>query len=229
MYRLFSTMLLSTFCFAGSVLGQAVQLPTFDIFGVNTTVSVPDRGSALLGGVTRSSSGVDSRGVPMLGRIPGVGRLFRNQAIGREDSSGQAHVTARIIDLHEMDEAVLQEAASQSLSYRSPNAGRSSMVAAPNVTHQQAAALTANLSSDAAPAASVEAIRQQRALVQHERAMKLIREGQVAESKGLNGMAKGFYKAALEHAGDRLAQHIHNHLYEMATAEQANVIAASTP
>ena len=47
---------------ASSARAQAVQLPTFRYFTVDTTVSVPDRGGAVLGGVSRASSGTTSRG-----------------------------------------------------------------------------------------------------------------------------------------------------------------------
>ena len=43
---------------------QVVQLPTFHYFTVNTTVSVPDRGSVYLGGVKRGAIRSSSRGIP---------------------------------------------------------------------------------------------------------------------------------------------------------------------
>ncbi len=81
-----------------------VQLPTFNFTTVNTTVTVPDGGTAFLGGIDRAREGSVSRGVPLLGKVPGVNRLFRNEGIGREFSSSSFSVTARIINLEEEEE-----------------------------------------------------------------------------------------------------------------------------
>ena len=93
--------------------GQVVQLPTLRSFSVDTTVVVPDRGSAFLGGVSRASYGSNSYGVPGFSKLPGLGRLFTNRSSGSSVSSSNASVSATIIDLHEMDEAVLAAAARQ--------------------------------------------------------------------------------------------------------------------
>jgi len=80
-----------------------VQLPTVNQFSVGTTVWVPDGGSASLGGVNSYQSGTTSQGVPILGRLPGIGRAFNNQAFGASANANQARVKATIIDLQEMD------------------------------------------------------------------------------------------------------------------------------
>jgi general secretion pathway protein D len=77
--------------------GTTVQLPTFIFTTVSTTVSVPDGGTVLLGGIKRLSEGRNERGVPMLSKIPYVNRLFRNVGIGRETQSLMMMVTPRII------------------------------------------------------------------------------------------------------------------------------------
>ncbi|MEP0344190.1 type II secretion system protein GspD, partial [Rhodopirellula bahusiensis] len=77
--------------------GTTVQQPTFAITTVNTTVSVPDGGTILLGGIKRMSEGRNERGVPFLSKIPYVSRLFRNTAVGRQSSSLMMMVTPRII------------------------------------------------------------------------------------------------------------------------------------
>lgn len=96
-----------------SAQNVSVQLPTFQVFSVATTVVVPDRGSAYLGGVNRASFGSNSSGVPGLSPIPGLGRLFTNRGIGSEVSSSGAHVAATIMDLDELDKGVLAEAAAK--------------------------------------------------------------------------------------------------------------------
>lgn len=77
--------------------GTTVQLPSFGFTTVNTTVSAPDGGTALLGGIKRASEGRVERGVPILGKVPGVNRLFKNNAIGRQVGGFTMTVTPRII------------------------------------------------------------------------------------------------------------------------------------
>src|SRR6188508_3046658 len=93
--------------------GQVVQLPTFHTFSVGTTVSIPDRGSMTLGGVDRASFGRNEFGVPGLNGVPGAGRLFGNRAIGSQVQSSRVNATATIMDLQELDRAVLDQAAKQ--------------------------------------------------------------------------------------------------------------------
>jgi general secretion pathway protein D len=77
--------------------GTTVQLPTFIFTTVSTTVSVPDGGTVLLGGIKRLSEGRNERGVPMLSKVPYLNRLFKNVGIGRETQSLMMMVTPRII------------------------------------------------------------------------------------------------------------------------------------
>ncbi len=84
--------------------GATVQLPTFLTTSVSTTVNVPDGGTILLGGIKRLSEGRNERGVPMLGKIPYVNRLFKNVGIGRSTNSLMMMVTPRIIIQAEEEE-----------------------------------------------------------------------------------------------------------------------------
>ncbi|MHB8969733.1 MAG: type II secretion system protein GspD [Pirellulaceae bacterium] len=77
--------------------GTTVQLPTFIYTTVSTTVSVPDGGTVLLGGIKRLNEGRTERGVPMLSKLPYINRLFKNVGIGRETQSLMMMVTPRII------------------------------------------------------------------------------------------------------------------------------------
>lgn len=79
------------------VQGTTVQQPTFASTSVSTTVSVPDGGTILLGGIKRMSEGRNERGVPFLSKIPYVSRLFRNVGVGRTSTSLMLMVTPRII------------------------------------------------------------------------------------------------------------------------------------
>ena len=84
--------------------GTTVQLPTFEIISVSTTVSVPDGGTVLLGGIKRLREGRNEFGVPLLSKIPYVDRLFRNVGIGRETDSLMMMVTPHIIIQEEEEE-----------------------------------------------------------------------------------------------------------------------------
>ena len=87
-----------------TVEGTTVQLPTFAFTTVVTTVSVPDGGTVLLGGIKRLREQRVERGVPLLSKIPYVSRLFRNVAIGRDAQSLMMMVTPRIIIQEEEEE-----------------------------------------------------------------------------------------------------------------------------
>lgn len=77
--------------------GTTVQQPSFATTSVSTTVSVPDGGTILLGGIKRQSEGRSEQGVPFLSKIPYVSRLFRNTGVGRTSQSLMLMVTPRII------------------------------------------------------------------------------------------------------------------------------------
>jgi general secretion pathway protein D len=84
--------------------GTTVQLPTFAFVTVTTTVSVPDGGTVLLGGIKRLSEGRQEDGVPVLDKIPYLNRLFKNVGIGRQTQSLMMMVTPRIIIQEEEEE-----------------------------------------------------------------------------------------------------------------------------
>lgn len=96
------------FVFAASFVGQrgtllaqavAVQQPVVRQFGLGTSVSVPDRGGVMLGGVDRAASGRSS-----------YGPAWRGSSIGVERSSSSVSAHVFIHDLRAMDEALLREA-----------------------------------------------------------------------------------------------------------------------
>ena len=84
--------------------GTTVQLPTFEVIQVSTTVSVPDGGTVLLGGIKRLREGRAEFGVPLLSKVPYIDRLFRNVGIGRETDSLMMMVTPHIIIQEEEEE-----------------------------------------------------------------------------------------------------------------------------
>ena len=87
-----------------SQLTVTVQQPVQEIINVTTTVSVPDGGTVLLGGIKRLREGRNMAGVPILNKIPYVSRLFKNTGVGRETESLMLMVTPRIIIQEEEEE-----------------------------------------------------------------------------------------------------------------------------
>ncbi len=84
--------------------GTTVQLPTFQVISVATTVSVPDGGTVLLGGIKRLREQRNEFGIPLLGKVPYIDRLFRNVGISRETNSLMMMVTPHIIIQEEEEE-----------------------------------------------------------------------------------------------------------------------------
>jgi type II secretory pathway component GspD/PulD (secretin) len=74
-----------------------LQAPTFTTIAIMTTVSVPDGGTVMLGGLKTLSEGRNEFGPPILSKIPYINRLFKNVGYGREASSLLIMVTPRII------------------------------------------------------------------------------------------------------------------------------------
>jgi len=76
---------------------QFLQMPVTNTISVMTTVSVPDGGTVLMGGLKRLSEGRNEFGPPILSKIPYVNRLFKNVGYGREVESLMMMVAPRII------------------------------------------------------------------------------------------------------------------------------------
>jgi type II secretory pathway component GspD/PulD (secretin)/uncharacterized protein YigA (DUF484 family) len=85
-------------------INATLQLPQTLTTFVTTTVTVPDGGTVLLGGVKRLREERKEYGVPVLSKTPWIDRLFRNVGIGRQSSSLMLMVTPRIIILEEEEE-----------------------------------------------------------------------------------------------------------------------------
>jgi len=87
--------------------GTTIQLPEFLFTTVTTTVSVPDGGTVLLGGIKRLREGRNEYGVPILSKIPYINRLFKNVGLGRTTDSLMLMVTPRISIQQEEEEKLL--------------------------------------------------------------------------------------------------------------------------
>src|SRR4029077_12197970 len=97
--------------FDGGAAGQLqnvfqvfLQQPNLTAINVTTTVTVPDGGTVLLGGVKTLVEARNEFGPPILSKIPYLSRLFRNTAYGRETRTLMIMVTPRIIINEEEEE-----------------------------------------------------------------------------------------------------------------------------
>lgn len=200
--------------------GNAVQLPSFHTFSVATTVNVPDRGSAFMGGITRSSSGRNELGVPGLGGIPMLGRGFRNVGIGRDQSAAGMSTSVYIIDHGEMDRALLAEAARRrgaafDVLGRPVNAAPRSLLASDgSIRRHHGPGYVARSPSSAQQSV---ASRRQEPLVLHrgplasvtsdtERAAIYLSKGRKAEAASKPAVAKLYYKMASRRGSDAVRQ-----------------------
>jgi type II secretory pathway component GspD/PulD (secretin) len=64
----------------GNPITRTIYFPTTDLSSIQTRVSVPDRGTVLLGGQTLTSSRQKEAGVPILSKVPLLGRFFSNSS-----------------------------------------------------------------------------------------------------------------------------------------------------
>ncbi len=85
---------------AANLAAQVVELPSFQSFGTSTTVVVPDRGAASLGGINSAASGQNQ-----FGGLPG------NRSRSTTGQATSATVTAYVHDFDAWDQALLAEAA----------------------------------------------------------------------------------------------------------------------
>lgn len=187
---------------------STVQLPTFSFTTATTTVTAPDGGTVLLGGIKRAAESSTDRGVPILGKVPGLNRLFRNRGIGRETSSKMIAVTPRIIILEE------EEAAQTGVGSVGPTA------ALPNPRQQQAnflaqnvgRAVPAQVAAGPAPLiADADEVRRRNDAAKQteaEEAVVFFAKAKKAEAEGKKGVAKIFYQMAARRTKGEFKNHI---------------------
>src|SRR4029078_5688950 len=78
--------------------------PQISTVQIQTTVSIPDGGTVILGGLKTLSEGRNEFGPPVLSKLPYINRLFKNVGYGREAQSLLLMVTPRIIINSEEEE-----------------------------------------------------------------------------------------------------------------------------
>jgi hypothetical protein len=178
-------------------LPATVQLPSFSYFGVDTSVSVPDRGSMSLGGVGRSSTGSTAFG-PVLGP--------RSRSFGRQMSASSTTVHATIHDFDAMDRQLLDQARK---SYRiSPRAATST-------------ARGEASSAAAGPAGSVAEARRMYAAersAQDRDALGYMDQAERAAARGKPQVARVLYQMAERRASGELKAEIRERLVALKPA-----------
>lgn len=178
-----------------------VQQPSFETFSGATTVSVPDRGRTVIGGVSRGASGTSNYG-PFRSGI-NSGRAFSG-------SSVSAHV--RIHDFAEMDRQILDSASDQrTLRHANGSGGndirladhsehayqvlrngsaastRTTGPATPSVPERRTAAADSDRDADGAAAASAA------------EAERLFQKGRRAQAAGNSEVARVWFRLAEQH------------------------------
>ena len=71
----------------GAVANQQIQLPVYRNTAINTSVSVPDKGTVMLGGQKFSTDYEVEVGVPVLSKIPVVNRFFTNRVNSKTETN----------------------------------------------------------------------------------------------------------------------------------------------
>jgi hypothetical protein len=155
--------------------GQVVQLPSMHNFSVSTSVLVPDRGSAYLGGVGRAHHSRTTSGWSPLGR--------NTSRAGSVAGTG-VMVHATIIDHAELDALVLEEArairAAKGIEWRDP--------AEPRVAPSRDAPL-ASVAEIKRAVAHDDARREEAARTDFEKAFDY-------EQSGEHALARSYYRVA---------------------------------
>ena len=189
-----------------------VQLPTYSVFGVGTSVSVPDGGATYLGGVNRASTGMNEFGTPLT--------PLRNRSFGMERSASNMSVHVTIHDFEAMEEALLGQAPS-SVAGSQP---RSSGTAQHRLIPRPWAAGRA-----VASVAEAQAERAREQLSPTEEAMSFFERGRAAEEAGKANVAKIYYQMAARRATGGLKDQAVARLDAINKAKQPPRLAQGTP
>ena len=96
-----------------STFEGTIQLPRLAGTQIRTTVSVPDKGTALLGGQRTSNEFEVEEGVPVLSKIPIVNRFFTNRLSSREESTLLLLIRPEVIIQQEQEDILFPKLAGQ--------------------------------------------------------------------------------------------------------------------
>ncbi len=219
---------------AGPTLAQrpatAVQLPTYSMFTTSTTVSVPDRGNVLLGGINRAATGRNEFGTPL--------SPFRNTGIGMDRSASSVRVSAFIHDFEAMEEALMSQpsTARQWSGYRPMPRGQAAALA--HTVQPRAASSLQSTWQVAAPVAAEQAAtslaeaQSRRALQEQTRAgeaLDFYQRGEAAEAAGKANVARIYYQMAARRAEGELKDRVAAKLETISRGQTGTQYAGSGP
>jgi hypothetical protein len=194
---------------AAQAQSTTVQLPSYQYFTTGTSVSVPDCGSAYLGGVNRAQSGRNEFGSPL--------SPLKNRAFGSRRSTSGASVSVYIHDFAALEEELLGQSAASGRTPRTPAvAGSPDRGTSPTGgLHNRGGDLRSEVSAGSGdprrarralgdpPLPGIEEIRRQRRLEQEAReaeARDFFERGQAAEDAGRTNVARIYYQMAAKRA-----------------------------
>lgn len=192
---------------AAAQLPTTVQLPSYSVHAVSTTVSAPDRGSIALSGMGGSSMGSTAYG-------PSFGP--RSRGFGRQMSASRTTVHATIHDFDALDRQMLDRARR---SYRGA-AGRSGRTAFADPS-----------SAAQAPAGSVVEARRLHAgelAAAESEALKYLKQAERAAARGKLQVAAVLYQMAERRAAGELKAKVRGRLADLKLAAMEQT-AASNP
>jgi len=185
------TMVVTLLTCSGSVWGQriTVQQPVVQQFGVSTVVSVPDRGSLMLGGVGSAASG--SR----RSAIFGPGSTYGSRTAGSAIS-----VHATIHDFEAMDRALL----GQGTSAASPSSRGPADIAYRQLLDRHRRLFDVRSTpTDRAPRQPTRAVS-----VADDRAGFYLAKARHCEEQGKTSVAEMFYRMAARYGSSEAADHL---------------------
>ncbi len=176
---------------SGELVAQTIQQPVVQTFGATTTLSVPDRGTAFIGGVGQSAYGYRRAGFgPLRGPLRGPSNF------GRASSGASMSATVTIHDFQAMDEYLLQSAP------RSTNFGPALQGVAANAFEE----LTETRLRPNGQDPSSRTIAQPSPATS--RAERFFQLGLAAESRGQTGVARLHFQTAVRLGSTSAADHL---------------------
>ena len=193
----------------------SVQLPTYHVFGTTTTVVVPDRGSAYLGGVNRSLRGQNRFGAPL--------PVWGNRGFGQASSAAGISARATLIDHDKLDRALLAAAARSrgaQFDVLGRPVGQASRKLPATLGNRTARTLG---QGSTAQTHQLPGAARRGAAAETRRAATYMRRGRQAEADGQPHVAKVFYQRASRHGDATLKQRAESrlaHLEKAATADK---------
>jgi len=220
---------------------SSVQLPTFSYFGVGTSVLVPDRGGAVLGGISRSASQLRHFGVPgpiggpwgiaapgLVGwPVPGAGQ----RTFGTNSSAQIAGISVWIHDFEAMEAQLLGQrqpaigtALSASPGIGTDNSRPGQQQPVPTRMPSGSGLPTSPLDSQMSiqhgstaeqPVMSVAELRRLREAeqeAQNQEASEWLYRAENAQQEGKLGLARIYYQMALSRASGPLKAEIERRL-----------------